>query len=168
MNPWESFVRWRRMRFTDCNGRAARSYIPGADVNRPTHRTLSVSSRPEHRCGEAEISLLRLRAEGRRMNQSDTKPRLAPSVYVADGAIVRGDVTLGERASIWFNAVVRGDEGPLLPQNNFANAETAAIPASIRTVTRRSRSASLPSRTAVCSLKRISMRRSNSIKRVST
>lgn len=38
---------------------------------------------------------------------------IAPSVYLADGAIVRGDVTIGEDASVWFHAVVRGDEGPI-------------------------------------------------------
>ena len=47
------------------------------------------------------------------MSQSESKPRLSPSVYIAEGAIVRGDVTVGNRGSIWFNAVVRGDEGPV-------------------------------------------------------
>lgn len=42
-----------------------------------------------------------------------TRPFLAPTVYIAEGAIVRGDVSIGARASIWFNAVVRGDEGPV-------------------------------------------------------
>jgi len=46
-------------------------------------------------------------------SQSEPKPRLSPSVYLAEGAILRGDVTVGDRASIWFNAVVRGDEGPV-------------------------------------------------------
>jgi carbonic anhydrase/acetyltransferase-like protein (isoleucine patch superfamily) len=32
-----------------------------------------------------------------------------PSVFVARGAIVLGDVTIGEQSSVWFNAVVRGD-----------------------------------------------------------
>jgi len=32
-----------------------------------------------------------------------------PSVFVARGAVVAGDVQVGERASIWFAAVVRGD-----------------------------------------------------------
>jgi carbonic anhydrase/acetyltransferase-like protein (isoleucine patch superfamily) len=31
------------------------------------------------------------------------------SAYVAAGAVVVGDVTLGEQASVWFNAVLRGD-----------------------------------------------------------
>jgi gamma-carbonic anhydrase len=36
-------------------------------------------------------------------------PRIPASAYVAEGAWVIGDVHLGEEASIWFNAVVRGD-----------------------------------------------------------
>ena len=47
------------------------------------------------------------------MSRSGSKPRLSPSAYVAEGAIIRGDVTVGDRASVWFNAVVRGDEGPV-------------------------------------------------------
>lgn len=34
---------------------------------------------------------------------------LHPESFVAPGAIVVGEVTLGRRASIWFNTVVRGD-----------------------------------------------------------
>ena len=36
-------------------------------------------------------------------------PQLAPDVFVAPGAWVIGDVVIGERSSIWFNTVVRGD-----------------------------------------------------------
>jgi carbonic anhydrase/acetyltransferase-like protein (isoleucine patch superfamily) len=36
-------------------------------------------------------------------------PRVHPSVFAADGVRVVGDVTIGEGASLWFNAVVRGD-----------------------------------------------------------
>lgn len=36
-------------------------------------------------------------------------PRLHESTFVADGAVVVGDVEIGERSSIWFGAVVRGD-----------------------------------------------------------
>ena len=38
-----------------------------------------------------------------------TKPVLGKNVFIADGAIVRGDVTLDDYANIWFNAVVRAD-----------------------------------------------------------
>ncbi|HLV36894.1 MAG TPA: gamma carbonic anhydrase family protein [Spirillospora sp.] len=32
-----------------------------------------------------------------------------PSVFVASGAVIVGDVTLAEDSSVWFNAVLRGD-----------------------------------------------------------
>jgi len=36
-------------------------------------------------------------------------PRIAPDAYVAPTAAVIGDVALGERSSLWFHTVVRGD-----------------------------------------------------------
>lgn len=40
-------------------------------------------------------------------------PILAESVFLACGARVIGDVKLGENCSLWFNAIVRGDVGPI-------------------------------------------------------
>ena len=37
------------------------------------------------------------------------KPSLGEGVYIATGAMVLGDVTLGEYSSVWYNAVLRGD-----------------------------------------------------------
>src|SRR5438093_8444545 len=37
------------------------------------------------------------------------QPRLGEGVYIARGAVVLGDVTLGDHASVWYNAVLRGD-----------------------------------------------------------
>ena len=37
------------------------------------------------------------------------KPRIHPSVFIAPGAHVIGDVRLGRGASVWFAAVLRGD-----------------------------------------------------------
>jgi len=39
----------------------------------------------------------------------DILPRIAEDVFIAPGACVIGDVVIGERSSIWFNTVVRGD-----------------------------------------------------------
>ena len=39
----------------------------------------------------------------------DITPKIDPSVYVADDAIIIGDVEIGEDASIWFGSVIRGD-----------------------------------------------------------
>ena len=38
-----------------------------------------------------------------------TRPRLAPDVFVAPGAALIGDVTVGAGSSIWFGCVLRGD-----------------------------------------------------------
>ena len=40
-------------------------------------------------------------------------PRLGRDVYIAPTAAVIGDVTLGDGVSVWFGAVIRGDEGPI-------------------------------------------------------
>lgn len=37
-------------------------------------------------------------------------PRIHPTAFVAPGATVIGNVTVGAEASIWFGAVLRGDE----------------------------------------------------------
>src|SRR5438477_6926707 len=37
------------------------------------------------------------------------KPAIAQNVYIAQGAVVVGDVTLGDSSSVWYNAVLRGD-----------------------------------------------------------
>lgn len=35
------------------------------------------------------------------------------SVYLAPGSVVLRDVTIGEKSSVWFNVVIRGDEAPI-------------------------------------------------------
>jgi carbonic anhydrase/acetyltransferase-like protein (isoleucine patch superfamily) len=46
--------------------------------------------------------------------QLDTHiPQLGAGAWVADSAQVIGAVTLGENASVWFGAVVRGDTEPI-------------------------------------------------------
>jgi len=39
----------------------------------------------------------------------DATPQIAADAFVAAGARVIGDVTLGPRASVWYNAVLRAD-----------------------------------------------------------
>lgn len=52
------------------------------------------------RIGDVEEQLSRF------LNQP---PTLGRGVYIAPGAVVMGDVTIGERSSIWCNAVLRAD-----------------------------------------------------------
>ncbi|MCC3376509.1 gamma carbonic anhydrase family protein [Cohnella sp. REN36] len=44
----------------------------------------------------------------------DQYPRLASGIYVAEGAKIVGNVTIGEDSSVWFNAVLRGDLAPIV------------------------------------------------------
>lgn len=37
------------------------------------------------------------------------RPRIHPSAFVAEGAVVLGDVEIGPQASVWYGCVVRGD-----------------------------------------------------------
>ena len=44
----------------------------------------------------------------------DLQPTLAPGAWAAPSADLIGDVRLGERASVWFGAVVRADNTPIV------------------------------------------------------
>ena len=37
-------------------------------------------------------------------------PKIHPTAWVAPGAFLRGDVTIGEQVNIWYNAVLRADQ----------------------------------------------------------
>ncbi|SDN38162.1 Carbonic anhydrase or acetyltransferase, isoleucine patch superfamily [Fictibacillus solisalsi] len=40
-------------------------------------------------------------------------PQIDESAFTAPGVHIIGDVTIGKESSIWFNSVLRGDEGPI-------------------------------------------------------
>ncbi|WP_321896897.1 gamma carbonic anhydrase family protein [Burkholderia cepacia] len=46
-------------------------------------------------------------------NFEGEQPQLAESAWVAPQAVVIGRATLAERASVWFNAVIRADNEPV-------------------------------------------------------
>jgi carbonic anhydrase/acetyltransferase-like protein (isoleucine patch superfamily) len=39
----------------------------------------------------------------------ESKPKIAENAYVAPGAVVLGDVTLGPKSSVWYQSVLRAD-----------------------------------------------------------
>ncbi|MBA8667009.1 gamma carbonic anhydrase family protein [Holosporaceae bacterium 'Namur'] len=39
----------------------------------------------------------------------DKYPKIAPNAFIAENAVIIGDVEIGAEASIWFNCVLRGD-----------------------------------------------------------
>jgi carbonic anhydrase/acetyltransferase-like protein (isoleucine patch superfamily) len=51
----------------------------------------------------------------------DSEPRLGEDAWAAPSADLIGDVRLGARASVWFGAVLRGDNTPLIlgDETNF-------------------------------------------------
>ena len=60
-------------------------------------------------------------------NEKVLRPRIHESVYVARGAEIHGDVEIGEGSSVWFNAVVRGDEGEIVVGRNTNIQDNAVV-----------------------------------------
>ncbi|KXU86935.1 gamma carbonic anhydrase family protein [Caballeronia megalochromosomata] len=57
----------------------------------------------------------------------DRLPRIAESAFIADGATVIGSVVIGENATIWTNAVLRGDNEPIHIGANSNIQESAVL-----------------------------------------
>ena len=54
------------------------------------------------------------------------RPTIPTTAWIADTATVRGDVTLGEHVSVWFAAILRGDEAPVKVGDN-SNIQDGAV-----------------------------------------
>jgi carbonic anhydrase/acetyltransferase-like protein (isoleucine patch superfamily) len=54
------------------------------------------------------------------------QPRIGPNVYIARTAVVLGDVTLGAHASVWYNAVLRGDINRIVV-GDYSNIQDNAV-----------------------------------------
>ncbi len=46
--------------------------------------------------------------------QNGLKPQVDPTAWIAETAAVIGDVRIGKKSTIWFNAVLRGDVFPII------------------------------------------------------
>jgi carbonic anhydrase/acetyltransferase-like protein (isoleucine patch superfamily) len=53
-------------------------------------------------------------------------PKVDPTAYIAPGAVVLGDVTLGAHSSVWYQAVLRGDMAPIVV-GTASNLQDATI-----------------------------------------
>ena len=53
-------------------------------------------------------------------------PTLGKDVYISRGAVVVGDVTLGDSASVWYNAVLRGDINRIVV-GHHSNVQDGAV-----------------------------------------
>jgi carbonic anhydrase/acetyltransferase-like protein (isoleucine patch superfamily) len=47
------------------------------------------------------------------ISHKGNQPRIHETVFIAPGAFLIGDVTVGKNSTIWFNAVLRADEGAI-------------------------------------------------------
>ncbi|MGX9136029.1 gamma carbonic anhydrase family protein [Rummeliibacillus sp. JY-2-4R] len=61
------------------------------------------------------------------INYLNKKPAIRDSVFLAPGAYVIGDVSIGEQTSIWFNAVLRGDEDRITIGNKCSIQDNSTI-----------------------------------------
>ncbi|MDV7766254.1 gamma carbonic anhydrase family protein [Peribacillus simplex] len=55
------------------------------------------------------------------------EPDIAESAYIAENAVVTGDVKIGEESSIWFNSVIRGDVSPTIIGNKVSIQDNSVL-----------------------------------------
>lgn len=55
-----------------------------------------------------------------------TRLTIDPAAFVAPTAVLRGDVTVGARSSVWYHAILRGDLAPVVVGRD-TNVQDAAI-----------------------------------------
>ncbi|AWK51181.1 gamma carbonic anhydrase family protein [Clostridium beijerinckii] len=60
-------------------------------------------------------------------NFMDMKPILEEEIYIAETAVIIGDVTLKRNSNIWFGAVLRGDEESIVVGENTNIQENAIV-----------------------------------------
>lgn len=54
-------------------------------------------------------------------------PAVHETVFVAPGAYIIGDVRIGKDSSVWFNAVLRGDDGPIIIGERCSIQDNATV-----------------------------------------
>ncbi|MFQ6010806.1 MAG: gamma carbonic anhydrase family protein [Nitrososphaerales archaeon] len=53
-------------------------------------------------------------------------PKIHPTAVLLDGSVISGDVELGAKVGVWYNAVIRGDESPIRIGKN-TNIQDACV-----------------------------------------
>ena len=66
---------------------------------------------------------------------NNLKPNLDKSVITFPGAHIIGDVKIGENSSVWYNAVIRGDRGPIVIGKNSNVQDNCVIHCSDTSIT---------------------------------
>lgn len=57
----------------------------------------------------------------------DKKPEIDDELYIAESAVIIGDVTLKKNVNIWFGAVLRGDEASIIIGENTNIQENCVV-----------------------------------------
>ncbi len=57
---------------------------------------------------------------------NNSHPKIPDSCFIAQGAVIVGEVILGEQCSVWYNAVIRGDVNSITIGNKV-NIQDGAI-----------------------------------------
>ncbi len=57
----------------------------------------------------------------------DKKPSVDQTVFQAPGSYIIGDVIIGKQSSVWFNAVIRGDEDRIIIGERCSIQDNATI-----------------------------------------
>jgi len=55
------------------------------------------------------------------------RPTIHPTAFIAPTAVIIGDVTVEEKASVWYNAVLRGDFNPIVVRRGANVQECSAV-----------------------------------------
>lgn len=71
------------------------------------------------------------------------RPRIADDAFIAATATVIGDVTIESGASIWYGAVLRGDDGPIVVRERANVQDNSVIHTTIDVVTEIGRGATI-------------------------
>src|ERR671935_2961575 len=101
-----------------CAGDAvATPAIFGNGIKTPCARLRVESAKPEHTARSRPMPLFSF--EGKR-------PTVHPTAFIAPTAVLVGDVTVEENASVWYNAVLRGDFSPIVIRRG-ANVQDGAV-----------------------------------------
>src|SRR5690625_6067488 len=53
-------------------------------------------------------------------------PKIDQTAFIAANAVITGDVTIGEKSSIWFQTVIRGDVAPVRI-GNYSNVQDLSL-----------------------------------------
>jgi len=60
-------------------------------------------------------------------NYNESKVNIPDSSRIASGAVVKGNVSIGERVGIWYNAVVRCEDGSITIGDNTNIQDNAVV-----------------------------------------